>query len=169
MTLAKHNHSKVDAILEICLICSRCHCCWGALGGKYRKGSPSLGRALLIFSSPWPFCRRHMFWPNIRQFRGHIFIIFESRLTWLKAQFDKSLFFVQLSDLSNSFSWIAAFWQIFAIVQKYRDNVAAFVRDNVALILQFAYKVTKNVMALHGPNSMCIVKMILPRISFSPS
>ena len=38
-----------------------------------------------------------------------------------------------------------------------------------ALILQFAYKVTKNVMALHGPNSMCIVKMILPRISFSPS
>ena len=39
----------------------------------------------------------------------------------------------------------------------------------VVRISCIAYKVTKNVMGLHDPNSMCIVKMILPRISFSPS
>ena len=31
--------------------------------------------------------------------------------------------------------------------------------DSYALILQFAYKATKNVMALHRPNSMCFEKM----------
>ena len=68
--------------------------------------------------------------------------------------------------LYDLFYQFAAVSHISAIIEKlkYSNN-----SNNGAMFIGFAYKVTKNVMALHDPNSMCIVKMILPRISFSPS
>ena len=74
--------------------------------------------------------------------------------------------FLLLSDRILFFE-IAAFWQILssASIYLYIYSQYSFVRITLMCI---AYKV-ENVMALHWPNSMCIMKMILPRISFSPS
>ena len=79
----------------------------------------------------------------------------------------KSLFFVLLSDRILFFE-IAAFWHIFVSYERFLSLIIYVCKSHWFVCIDFAYKV-ENVMALHWPNSMCIVKMILPRISFSPS
>ena len=94
--------------------------------------------------------------------------IWFAKLLHSNCSYCRDTFYYSRSIQNSIIFEIVAFWQIF--VSHERNLLYTFARDiySYALILQFAYKATKNVMALHRPNFLCIVKMILPSISFSP-
>ena len=73
-------------------------------------------------------CRWHTFWPNVRQFRGHIFIIYQSSLTCLKADFLQCYSSIwqelfRAAFRSNSFFEVAAFWHILSLLLVYQSII----------------------------------------------
>ena len=132
MTLAKHDYSKVDAILEAFE--------WGAMILFLRA-------RLHLAEGP----------PEV----------FLTASALASAQFDKSLSCSFPIYWSNSFFF---FWNCSFLTDFESLTTGIFVILVITTTLQcITYKVTKNVMALHGPNEMCIGKWSCRASVFLPS